>query len=232
MTAAFRPIRRLFVDVEDFAAPVRDMDAVVAHADNPQQEPAPEPEPDPDLLTMTQADLDSLREAAFNAGLEKGARDREEVLQGQFASSLSSVAAAFEAENGRRNQLVADAGKSFVATVVDVVRSLTALDGDVLAGMQRDLLSDALAFVAECEGAVTVQCSTADVPRLQALVTGDKIVQIEAVPGIDEGKVRIVSAANVIVIDPEQWRKSVAEKIVAAVTALAERRVDQGVQKA
>jgi hypothetical protein len=227
-TAAL-PIRRGILELEDFGVPAK------AATTKPTAEVAEfqaDVAPDPDLVTMTQADIDILREAAYREGLEKGARDKEDALQAHYASCLSSLSAAFQVENDRRSQVLAEAAKSFPMTVVDIVRSLTALDGTVLAGLQRDLVSDASAFVSECDGAVTVQCDTADAQRLQSLLKGRDGVRIEAVQGTGEGAICIVSAANTIVIDPEQWRKSIAEKIVAAVTALAEQRVDLNMQKA
>nr|WP_246379475.1 hypothetical protein [Gluconacetobacter johannae] len=211
--------------MEDFgAAPAE----AVAEADAPEADAVP----DPDLVTMTHAQVDALRESAFREGLEKGSQDKQEALQQHFAACISSLTALFRTENDRRDRVLADAANAFLTTVTDVVGSLTALDGTVLAGMQRDLIADAAAFAQECDGAVTIRCGDADAQRLQAIFKEDASVRIEVAQHAGEDAIRITSAANVIVIDPEQWRKSVAEKIIAAVTALARQRGERSVQKA
>ncbi|MFT9374226.1 hypothetical protein [Komagataeibacter saccharivorans] len=222
------PIRDV-LDLEDFG--VVPMTVADTLAPKPE-EPAAEPVPDPNLVTMTHEEADAAREAAFRAGYEKGTQDREKALQDYYAASLESLTTAFRAENDRRSQVLMGAAKSYLMTVVDIVRNLTALDASVLAGMQRDLIVDAVAFVKECDGPVTVQCSPADAQRLQAILHDNQNVRIEAVQGREEGAIHITSATNSIAIDPEQWRKSVAEKIVAAVTALAEQRGGRDVHKA
>ncbi|GBQ34691.1 hypothetical protein [Gluconacetobacter azotocaptans] len=224
LQSAPAPVRLELLDLEDFgAAPATDADTAAAEADAV---------PDPDLVTMTHAQVDAVRESAFREGLEKGSRDKEEALQARFAACVSSLTAAFSAENEQRNQVLSDAANAFLLTVTDVVSSLTALDGTVLAGLQRDLISDASAFAKECEGAVTVQCGEADAQRLQATFKDDANVRIEVAQDAGADTIRVVSVTNTIVIDPEQWRKSVAEKIIAAVTALARQRGEQSVQKA
>lgn len=216
-------------DIEDFGiVPMTVADSLAAKA---EAEPEP-PEPDPNLVTMTREEADAARAAAFQAGFEKGKQDREQALQEHYANCLSSLTDVFKAENERRNQIMMGAAKAFLMTVVDIVRNLTALDGSIVAGMQRDLILDAVAFVKECDGPVRVRCSAADAQRLATLLRGNPAVKIEAVQGSAEDTIRITSAANTIVIDPGQWRKAVAEKIVAAVTALAEQRGGRNVQKA
>lgn len=223
------PIRDV-LDLEDFGVvPMTVSDTL---APKPEEAPPPEPVPDPNLVTMTHEEADAAREAAFRAGYEKGTQDREKALQDYYASGLESLTTAFKVENDRRNQVLMGAAKSYLMTVVDIVRNLTALDASALAGMQRDLIVDAVAFVKECDGPVTVQCSPADAQRLQAILRDNQNVRIEAVQGREEGAIHITSATNSIAIDPEQWRKSVAEKIIAAVTALAEQREGRDVHKA
>ncbi|WP_148299250.1 FliH/SctL family protein [Komagataeibacter kakiaceti] len=209
------PIRDL-ADIEDFGVvPMTVADNLAA-----KEEAQPEtPEPDPNLITMTREEADAIRKAAFHAGFEKGQQDREQALQEHYAGCVSSLTDIFKAENDRRNQVMMAAAKAFLMTVVDIVRTLTALDGSVVAGMQRDLILDAVAFVKECDGPVKVQCNSADAQRLTTLLRGNPAVRIEATKGSAEDAIRITSAANTIVIDPGQWRKAVAEKIVAAVTA-------------
>nr|WP_255663300.1 hypothetical protein [Komagataeibacter sp. FNDCR2] len=222
------PIRDL-ADIEDFGVvPMTVADSLAAKAAAQPETP----EPDPNLVTMTREEADAAREAAFRAGFEKGKQDREQALQEHYAGCLSSLTDIFKAENERRNQVMMGAAKAFLMTVVDIVRTLTALDGSVVAGMQRDLILDAVAFVKECDGPVKVQCNAADAQRLTTLLRGNPAVRIEATKGSAEDTIRITSAANTIVIDPGQWRKAVAEKIVAAVTALAEQRGGRTVQKA
>lgn len=221
---ALRPL----IDLEDFgAAPGLDADSI-----SPAEAPPPEPEPDPNLVTIHRDDIASMRDAAFREGREQGAKDREEALRSEFASHLSSLSAAFEAENTRRHRLVEEATQSFIATVVEIVRSLTALDHTTLAGMERDLMADAACFAGECEGDVTILCRESDAHSLQPVAGADGRIRIETVPDTAPAIISIVSAANSIVIDPGQWRKSVAEKIVTAVTALAGQRADQQTPKA
>jgi flagellar assembly protein FliH len=64
-----------------------------------------------------------------------------------------------------------------------------------------------------------------DGARLQEIFKDSATVRIEMVPELAEGAISIASSVNTIVIDPQQWRKSVTEKIVAAVTALAKQRI-------
>lgn len=216
------PLRALF-ELEDFgAAPGLDAESLAA-----ANLPADEPEPDPNLVTIHRDDIASMREAAFREGQAQGARTTEEALRAEFAAHLTSLAAAFEAESIRRHQVVENATHSFVAAVVAIVRSLTALDATVLAGLQRDLLADAACFANECEGAVTLRCRESDADSLRSLAGADGRIRIETVPDSEPATVSIVSTANSIVIDPEQWRQSVADKIVTAVTALAGQRADQ-----
>lgn len=225
--------RRRLIDLEDFGAASRpDTESIPTEAQTPPDDAGS----DPERVTMSREDVESLRRAAFQEGLETGARNREDVLTEQHASCVASLNAAFAAENARRRQVMDDAAHAFVATVVDIVRGLTALDGAVLAGLRRDLVADAEGFVRECEGTVTIRCDEAHEQRLASIVKADGDVRIEPVlesePEAGSGMISVTSAATTIVIDPEQWRKSVAEKIVAAVTALAEQRAERGRQKA
>ncbi|WP_246384866.1 FliH/SctL family protein [Gluconacetobacter asukensis] len=219
---------RPLIDLEDFgAAPGLDADRIAA-----TEIPAAEPTPDPNLVTMHCDDLASLREAAFREGLEQGAKEREEALRSEFVSHLSSLAAAFETENVRRHQVVEDATRAFVSAVVEIVGGLLALDGTMLVGLERDLVADAACFARECEGDVTIRCREADAHSLGPVAGTDGRIRIETVPDTGPAAISIVSAANNIVIDPQQWRKSIAEKIITAVTALAGQRADQPTPKA
>ncbi|MFT8419168.1 MAG: hypothetical protein ABF636_10130, partial [Acetobacter sp.] len=183
------------------------------------------PPPDPNLLSITRDELAAAQQQAYVEGHAAGAAQKDAELHAFYKECLSELTEAFRAENARRDQALAKATQAFVVTVVEIVHSLTALDGSVLQGMQRDLLSDAASFARECEGDVTVQCSAADQPRLQDALQNDGSVQVMPVPDIAQGIIRISTAANTIVIDPVQWRKSMAEKIVASVTALARQRM-------
>lgn len=219
---------RPLIDLEDFgAAPGLDADSII-----PAEAAAAEPEPDPNLVTIHRDDIASMRDAAFRDGQEQGARDKEEALRSEFASHLSSLVAAFEAENIRRHQLVEEVSQSFITTVVEIVSSLTALDPTALAGMERDLMADAACFAGECEGDVMIRCRESDAHSLQPVAGADGRIRIETLPDTAPAFISIVSAANSIVIDPGQWRKSVAEKIITAVMTLAGQRADQQTPKA
>ncbi|MBO1324765.1 hypothetical protein K2X14_06340 [Acetobacter sp. TBRC 12305] len=219
-------MRRGFLDLEDFgAAPGLDESAKEAAAEPPP--PVVEPVPDPNLLTMTRDEAAAAHDAAFRDGYEKGAAEKEAALQSHYESCVAALAAGFEAENLRRDQALEDLTRTFVATVVEIVRGLTALDGSVLGGIERDFVADAQAFVKECEGPVTIRCTAGDGAPLQALFKDNEAVRLETVPGDADSPITIVSAANTIVIDPKEWRRSMAEKIVAAVTALAGQRIGQ-----
>ena len=212
-------------DMEDFGAPP------------PAQAQVAEPEPEedslaPDQMLVSEAELATLRDTAFNEGVEKGAQEREAALQTQHAADLTALADAFAAESQRRAQGLQEAADAFVLTVTDVVRALTALDGSLLEGMQRDLTAEAASFVATCDGDITVQCAPEDAPRLQTLLRGHSNVQVEAGQDTGQGLMHIVSPTHSIVIDSEQWRKAVGEKIIAAVTALAEQRTKGPERKA
>lgn len=221
-------ILRPLLDLEDFgAAPGLDAESITA-----DEAASAEPAPDPNLVTMHRDEIAALRDAAFREGQELGANEKEEALRHEFASQLASLAASFEAESTRRHQVVAEATQSFVAAVVEIVRSLTALDHTVLGGLERDLVADAACFATECEGAVTIRCRETDAGFLQSVIGAEGRIQIETVPDTEPAIISIVSAANSIVIDPQEWRKSVAEKIVTAVTALAGQRADQRTSKA
>jgi flagellar assembly protein FliH len=208
------------IELEDFGADLNDAPVVIK-----QPEPEEAPEPDPDLVSMTAEQVEELRAAAFQEGFEKGSVEKEEALRVAYTGSFSSLEAAFRAEDARRDEALQTAAESFVGTVVDIVAQLAALHADVLEGVRRDLVADAAAFVKECEGAVTVRCGPVDGARLQEIFKDSAAVRIEMVPELAEGAISIASSANTIVIDPRQWRKSVTEKIVAAVTALAKQRI-------
>ena len=230
--AADMPVRSYprMMDLEDFGAPQEE--------EPPPKDPAeddapPEPPPpDPNLLSITRDELAAMQQQARAEGYAAGAAEKDAELQAFYTGCMAELTNAFKAENARRDQALAHASQVFVVTVVEIVRSLTALDGTVLQGMQRDLLADAASFARECEGDVTVQCSPADMPRLQAALQSEGGVQVEAVPDIAQGIIRISTAANTIVIDPVQWRKNMAEKIVASVTALARQRMQHNTGQA
>ncbi|MCP1241665.1 hypothetical protein GOB86_05365 [Acetobacter lambici] len=218
------------MDLEDFGAPEEDP----TPPEDPAEEDAPPepPPPDPNLLSITRDELAAMQAQAHAEGHAAGAAEKDAELQAFYTGCLAELTNAFKAENARRDQALAKASQVFVATVVEIVRSLTALDGTVLQGMQRDLLADAASFARECEGDVTVQCSPTDAQRLQAALQSEGGVQVEPVSDIAQGIIRISTAANTIVIDPVQWRKSMAEKIVASVTALARQRMQQNTGQA
>ncbi|GBQ63399.1 hypothetical protein AA0474_0276 [Acetobacter lovaniensis NRIC 0474] len=218
------------MDLEDFSLPEVDPASQTdPDEDDTSSEPPP---PDPNLLSITRDDLAAMQQQARDEGYAAGAADKDAELQAFYTGCLAELTNAFKAENARRDQALAKASQVFVATVVDIVRSLTALDGTVLQGMQRDLLADAASFARECEGDVTVQCSSADIQRLQAALQTDSGVQVEALSDLAPGIIRISTAANTIVIDPVQWRKNMAEKIVASVTALARERMQHNTGQA
>ncbi|GBQ24659.1 hypothetical protein AA12717_1852 [Gluconacetobacter sacchari DSM 12717] len=218
---------RRLIDLEDFgAAPGLDTDGIAA-----TDAASAEPELDPNLVTIHRDDIASMRDAAFREGQAHGAREREETLHAEFAARISALATSFEAESIRRQQVVADATGSFVATVVAIIRGLTALDGTVLEGLERDLVADAACFAKDCEGDVTIRCQQADARSLQPLIGAEGRIRIDIVPDTEPATIGIVSAANSIVIDPEQWRQSVADKIVTAVAALAGQRAAQRTPK-
>lgn len=208
------------IELEDFGADLNATPVVVK-----QPEPEEEPEPDLDLVSMTPEQLEELKAAAFQEGFEKGSAEKEEALRVAYTSNFSALEAEFLAEDARRDEALKTAADSFVSTVVDIVAQLAALHEDVLEGVRRDLVADAAAFVRDCEGAVTVRCGPVDGARLQEIFRDSAAVRIEMVPEQAEGAISIASSANTIVIDPQQWRKSVTEKIVAAVTALAKQRI-------
>lgn len=208
------------IELEDFGADLNATPVVVK-----QPEPEEDAEPDPNLVSMTPEQVEELRAAAFQDGFEKGAAEKEEALRVAYTASFSALETAFLTEDARRDTALKAAADSFVSTVVDIVAQLAALHEDVLEGVRRDLVADAAAFVRDCEGAVTVRCGPVDGPRLQAIFRDSATVRIEMVPEQAEGAISIASPANTIVIDPQQWRKSVTEKIVAAVTALAKQRI-------
>lgn len=219
-----------FMDLEDFGAPQED---AAPKEEAPEDEKPPEPPPpDPNIVSMTRDELAALEQTARAEGHAAGAAEKDAELQAFYTQCLSELTEAFKAENARRDQALAKATQVFVATVVEIVRALTALDGTVLQGMQRDLIADAANFARECEGDVTVQCSPADIQRLQAALQDEGGVQVEPISDIAQGTIRISTAANTIVIDPVQWRKSMAEKIVASVTALARQRMQQNTGQA
>ncbi|MFW7269448.1 hypothetical protein ACMAUO_15975 [Gluconacetobacter sp. Hr-1-5] len=221
-------IPHLLLDLEDFgAAPGLDAASV-----GTTEISAAEPEPDPNLVTMHRDEIAALHDAAFREGQEQGAREKEEALRHEFVSQLASLAASFEAESVRRHQVVAEASRSFVDAVVEIVGGLTALDHAVLGGLERDLVADAACFAMECEGDVTIRCRETDARLLQSVAGAEPRIRMETVPDTEPAIISIVSAANSIVIDPQEWRKSVAEKIVTAVTALAGQRADQRTPKA
>ncbi|MFT9385799.1 hypothetical protein [Acetobacter sp.] len=223
------PVRRGFLDLEDFgAAPGLDESAKVI----PPDAPPPVVEPDPNLLTMTREDAAAAHDAAFQDGFEKGAGEREAVLQQHYESCVATLAAEFRAENQRRDAALADMTQTFVATVVEIVRGLTALDGSALAGIERDFVADARAFVKECEGPVTIRCVADDAAPLQSLFRDKDDIRLETVPGDVDSPITIISATNTIIIDPKEWRRTMAEKIVAAVTALAGQRIGQPLRNA
>ncbi|MFT9418229.1 hypothetical protein [Acetobacter sp.] len=218
------------MDLEDFSLPeVEPASQTDPDDDDTSSEPPP---PDPNLLSITRDELAAMQQQARDEGYAAGAADKDAELQAFYTGCLAELTSAFKAENAQRDQALAKASQVFVATVVDIVRSLTALDGTVLQGMQRDLLADAASFARECEGDVTVQCSPADIQRLQAALQTDSGVQVEALPDLAPGIIRISTAANTIVIDPVQWRKNMAEKIVASVTALARQRMQHNTGQA
>ncbi|GAN70577.1 hypothetical protein ASY01nite_06000 [Acetobacter syzygii] len=219
-----------FMDLEDFGTPEEDP---AAREPVPEEEKAPEPPPpDPNLLSITRDDLAALQQQAREEGHAAGAAEKDAELQVFYTQCMAELTEAFKAENARRDQALAKATQVFVATVVEIVRALTALDGTVLQGMQRDLIADAASFARECEGDVTVQCSPTDIQRLQAALQNEGGVQVVAVSDIAQGLIRISTAANTIVIDPVQWRKSMAEKIVTSVMALARQRMEQSAGQA
>ncbi|MDE7547793.1 hypothetical protein PY793_07315 [Acetobacter fabarum] len=224
-----RPYPRM-MDLEDFSVPEVDP----ASQENPEEDDTPPepPPPDPNLLSMTRDELAAMQQQARDEGYAAGAADKDGELQAFYTGCLAELTSAFKAENTRRDRELTKASQVFVVTVVDIVRSLTALDGMVLQGMQRDLLADAASFARECEGDVTVQCSTADTQRLQAALQTDSGVQVEPLSDLAPGIIRISTAANTIVIDPVQWRKNMAEKIVASVTALARQRMQHNTGQA
>ena len=231
-SAADAPVRAYprMIDLEDFGAPPEEPPAEDSKED--EEHPPEPPPPDPNLLSITRDELAALQEQAHREGQAEGAAQKDAELQAFYTGCMAELTAAFAAENARRDQAVAHASQVFVGTVVEIVRSLTALDGAVLQGMQRDLLADAASFARECEGDVSVQCSPTDLPRLQAALQGNGGVQVMPVSDMEQGIIRISTAANTIVIDPVQWRKSMAEKIVASVTALARQRMQQNTGQA
>lgn len=221
-------IPRPLFDLEDFgAAPGLDAESIAA-----TEIPAAEPEPDPNLVTMHRDEIASMRDAAFREGHEQGAKEKEEALRHEFSIHLTSLAASFEAESVRRHQVLEEATRSFIAAVVQIVEGLTALDHAVLGGLERDLVADAACFATECEGDVTIRCRETDANLLKAVAGAERRIRIDTVADTEPAIISIVSAANSIVIDPQEWRKSVAEKIVTAVTALAGQRADQRTPKA
>ncbi|MFT8419940.1 MAG: hypothetical protein ABF665_00200 [Gluconacetobacter sp.] len=221
-------ILRPLLDLEDFgAAPGLDAESITA-----DDAATAEPAPDPNLVTMHRDEIAALRDAAFREGQEQGANEKEEALRHEFASPVASRPASFSGERPRRHLVVGEARHSLVAAGVEIVRSLTALDHTVLGGLERDLVADAACFATECEGAVTIRCRETDAGFLQSVIGAEGRIQIETVPDTEPAIISIVSAANSIVIDPQEWRKSVAEKIVTAVTALAGQRADQRTSKA
>lgn len=230
--AAGAPVRTYprIMDLEDFGAPDT---PPPAEEETPEDEKPPEPPPpDPNIVSMTRDELAALQQTARNEGHAAGAAEKDAELQAFYTTCLSELTEAFKAENARRDEALSKASQVFVATVVEIVQALTALDGTVLQGMQRDLLADAASFARECEEDVTVQCSPTDLPRLQAALQNEGGVQVVPVSDITRGTIRISTAANTIVIDPVQWRKSMAEKIVASVTALARQRMQQNTGQA
>ncbi|GBQ30051.1 hypothetical protein GOB83_07390 [Acetobacter fabarum] len=217
------------MDLEDFGLP----EVEPTPEKDPEEEAPPEPPPpDPNLLSITRDELAAVQQQARDEGYAAGAAEKDAELQAFYTGCLAELTNAFKAENARRDQALAKASQVFVATVIDIVRSLTALDGTVLQGMQRDLLTDAASFARECEGDVTVQCSPADIQRLQAALQNEGGVQVESMSDLTPGIIRISTAANTIVIDPVQWRKNMAEKIVASVTALARQRMQHNTGQA
>ncbi|MBB2203615.1 FliH/SctL family protein [Gluconacetobacter takamatsuzukensis] len=218
------------VELEDFGISA-EIAGKAGAKNGPDASRSAEPEPDPDLVTIHRDEIAAMRETAFHEGQEKGAKEKEEALQALFASQFSALSAAFEAENAKRSQLVKDAADSFTKSVVEVIHHLTALDDTILAGLEHNLVADARQFVTECEGEVTVRCRESDAHSLRAMVSEDSRVQLETIPDTEPAIISVLSETNAIVISPEQWRKSIVEKIVAAVTALAEQRANECQQR-
>ncbi|MBO6037183.1 MAG: hypothetical protein J6P29_01270 [Acetobacter sp.] len=218
-------------DLEDFGAealppPLSDFPS----HDIEKEEEGEEQHTLPEQLLMSEAELDTLRETAFQEGYKKATQECTTALEAKYTADIAHLTDVFAQENQRCKQIIQDSADAFVTTVVDIVKALTALDRNVLKGIQRDLTTEAAAFVAACEGDILIKCSQEDTQRLQSLLSTHANIHIETedndTTSTDHGLIHVTSETHTITIDREQWRQAVAEKIVAAVTALTEHRKD------
>ncbi|WP_336763548.1 hypothetical protein [Asaia sp. VD9] len=173
------------------------------------------------LVSLPQDEIEALTQAAFEAGRSEGATAARLAAEASFSSALTEMALDEENERARNALLAERAGELFAQTVIDVVGALTRLPPDVLRGMHRDLVQDAIDLITGYGSEVTVSCTASDEALIRsALAYPDKISFTPcAVP--EESRIRISTETNMVVLDPDEWRRRAVEKVLASVTSLS-----------
>lgn len=178
------------------------------------------------LLSLTQGDLDALCRTAFEGGREEGRASATKTLESEFATLISKISDAFDAESARRMEAAQGAGETMVQTVLDLIVALTRLPGETLQGLKRDLLQDAADLVAACEGDVSIKTSPENTERLQAILGERTNIRFDACAEGDASTIRIESGARTILIDPNEWRQNAINRIITSVSASTDRDID------
>lgn len=196
--------------LEDFSHHAQDV-----VGDVPDEE---EPEPDPSI-TLHPDELERIKAEAYQQGYSQGEAEAAQSLGGEMADSIGQVLAFMEEEEARRNAKMLRLSEQFVEGVCQVVEQLFA--GDLAqTGLRHHLAEDAAVLVAQCEGAITLECAAADEAALRTALSGIKNVSIIAGAARKPGSLIMSAEQARITLDETQWADAVRQRVAEAVEAL------------
>jgi len=180
--------------------------------------PAPQTSP---LISLPQDEIETLTQAAFEAGSREGATAAQLAAEASFSSALTEIAINEESERARNSLLAERAGELFAQTLIDVVEALTQLPPDLLRGIHRDLVQDAIDLISGYGSEVTVSCTSSDEARIRSALAHPDKIRFTPCAAPEESRIRISTETNMIVLDPDEWRRRAVEKVLASVTSLS-----------
>ncbi|WP_025885185.1 hypothetical protein [Asaia prunellae] len=186
------------------------------------EETAPEIEPEaaaPPHITLLQSEIDELCRTAFETGRDEGCRTTQQTMENKFSTQLADIKEAFDTETTRRVEAARKTGKVYIQTVLDLLVALTRLPGETLRGLKRDLVQDAADLVTLCEEEIVIRCNEKDKERLKTLIGSNSKTRFEPCAEAVASTIRIESETRTILVDPEKWRQSVIDRILASVSA-------------
>lgn len=200
--------------------------------DAPPSPSAPPPTPDQadsdtveasavPLVSLSQDEIDALKQASYAKGHAEGVAAAQSKAETAFSAVLTDLLRQREDEHAHHIELAEKASEIFAGALVDTIVALTRLSSAQLSGIHRDLSQDAINLINAFETEVQVMCTAHDEARIRGAITEPD--KIKFVPCADpaDSRIRISTETNMIVLDPEEWRKRAVEKVLTSVTSLS-----------